>query len=454
MRLNRPNIQPEAMLSFDTLLAFANETLTEGEYTEVAAHLAQSPSDEVVVSGIQLFIEQEDEGTDSLELFLDDIEKDYEAILSTFEAERAIASIKNEQISTADDYVYDQAVDAQDHLNDTDRRNPTGYTAIGFVYPLGIEAGNMEAVVLSKDTAAFIHTEEQESVSLIRHLFPFYGAQLSREADYLLTQTHDYTLRMWNREGEQLAGFIHEGSITDKHFSYNGKHLLTASRDGKARLWDMEGEEIQVYRHEAPLRFAKFVSDGSRILTGDEKGNLKLWDLPGIVYKHFQYKSGLVSAALSPSGRQILGITDRHTASLRDLDGNELWRLAHIKHGNFLRTDPKLLCAMTDNTAKLWDLYGDEICTYPHEGDVHNAHASPTANAILTASADSTARIWALDGQQLLRLDHPDAVQWAIWGGDGTSVITLCKDQSLRLWRKDGKLLQLYERSDWPRELT
>ena len=93
MRLNMPNIQPDSAVSFDTLLAFARGTLSEGEYTRVKTHLAHTPEDEEVLAGIRLFMEQEADADMGLEIFLDEMEHDYEAILTTYEAEKAIDAL-------------------------------------------------------------------------------------------------------------------------------------------------------------------------------------------------------------------------------------------------------------------------------------------------------------------------------------------------------------------------
>lgn len=450
MRRNIANTQPDAGVSFDTLLAFAGGTLTRSQAQEVAAHLANSPSDQAVLEGIQYYLEDEATNDHGLNAYLDDMACDIDAMLDIYESEKAFLADEDEE-TPATTCLYEQAVEATEFAREADRVQGNDHTGIRFAYTLG-EANEVKAVVLSSDAAAFLHVVSGRAADMIWHPLAFVDARCSADGHTLLTQSTDFTLRLW-QDGQEQAGLPHEAPVLNKQFAAHGRQLLTAA-GRKVYLWDTHGQLLQQYLHPAPICFSRFVCKDNRILSGDSQGELRLWDLPGMLYRRFQHPAALAWGSVSHSGRQVLGITAQAQASLWDIEENERWRMSGVRSGNFVAKQPQLLFVMQDATARLWNLFGNELNVFPHAGPLHTAFASPDGRQVLTASADTTACVWESNGKRLLELKHPYGVQWALWCGQEAHILTLCQDQSLRLWRKDGQLLSCLAAPQWPKGMT
>lgn len=450
------NILPEAGVSFDTLLAYATETLSEAERTRIEQHLRVHETDREVLQGIQLYLAEEPLGTDGLEADLEEMMQDFDALLDAYmEEQESGEDVLPVQEAKANDRerAYEQAERAAAcaarlegrGLASMADRSPDGVTGIRFILPFLAEH-YPKAVALRKRVAAFGYPGGK--LRTLRHALPFYDARISPEGERVLTRSSDYVLRLWKGD-QEVAAFDHQAPITDMRFSPRDSYLLTASEDHLLRLWDDEGALLQTYQHPAPLKFAKFTSHGSRILSGDAHGNLSLWDLPGMLYRNFVHTAPLLDGSLAPNGRQVLGINEQHTASLWDLQGNELWRAPHVLQAIFIAPSSELLVLTADQTLRRWDLFGNEICAFPHREQVQTACAAPDSSHVLTTSTDDCAYLWDLEGRERACLPHEHPLLLAMWNETSDQVITLCEDHSLHLWNVAGEHLHSHALSDW-----
>ena len=96
----------------------------------------------------------------------------------------------------------------------------------------------------------------------------------------------------------------------------------------------------------------------------------------------------------------------------------------------------RMLTCSGDNTARLWDLQGNELAICKgHEDLVKAAVFSPAGDCVLTASWDKTARLWDLQGKELaICKGHEDAVCSAVFSPSGDRVLTASDDHTARLW--------------------
>lgn len=68
----------------------------------------------------------------------------------------------------------------------------------------------------------------------------------------------------------------------------------------------------------------------------------------------------------------------------------------------------KIIAGLTDGTARLWNLSGQEIlCLKGHQGDVVRVWFSQSENSIFTFSLDGTFRVWDLNGNQVSVIGSP-----------------------------------------------
>ncbi|MBA7533727.1 Tol-Pal system protein TolB [subsurface metagenome] len=172
-----------------------------------------------------------------------------------------------------------------------------------------------------------------------------------------------------------------------------------------------------------------------------------------IIAKHEEWIS---SVAFSPDGKTILTGSGDNTARLWDLKGNELQ--VFWGHENYITAvafspDGKtILTGSEDNTARLWDLKGNELQVFwGHENGISSVAFSPDGNTILTGSGDITARLWDLEGNQLQVFKGGEAgVSAVAFSPDGKTILTGSSDYTPRLWDLEGNQLQIFKgHKDW-----
>jgi len=100
--------------------------------------------------------------------------------------------------------------------------------------------------------------------------------------------------------------------------------------------------------------------------------------------------------------------------------------------------------ASHDFTVKIWNLNGTEQSTLRgHERKVNNATFNPDGTRIITAASDNTARIWDLSGEQIGVLMHESEVNDAAVSPDGKLIATACRDKTARIWNFKGEQLEI-----------
>jgi WD40 repeat protein len=77
------------------------------------------------------------------------------------------------------------------------------------------------------------------------------------------------------RQIRQLTG--HNATLTDIHFSPDGKFLATSSLDRTARVWDAaDGKELLRYQLPDNVLGAYFTPDGQRVVVVPQTGGYRL----------------------------------------------------------------------------------------------------------------------------------------------------------------------------------
>jgi WD40 repeat protein len=241
----------------------------------------------------------------------------------------------------------------------------------------------------------------------------------------------------------QVRAFAgHSKAVNNAVFSHDGQRILTASDDGTARLWDVTSNRVVIYRgHKDRVTSVDFSPDETQILTTSVDGTARLWRPDGQSITTLNYPTDSkyhyrAKGMFSLDGQHILVCTGDE-AWLWDADG----KLSPINWDARPRLDAYIETGLQAPSRD--DNAYDRAESEGHIGRIYSAVFSPDGQRILTASEDETARVWDLSGQQLAILrGHEDQVISAIFSPpDGRLILTGSNDETARLWSDDGELL-------------
>jgi len=153
------------------------------------------------------------------------------------------------------------------------------------------------------------------------------------------------------------------------------------------------------------------------------------------------------TASFSLDGQMFVTASDDNTAKLWNLQGEELASLvghaSNVRSAVFSPDGKSILTASSDETAKLWNLQGKELASLEgHYFDVLSAEFAPDGKTILTTSFDKTAKLWNLKGVELASLEgHSSFISSAVFAPDGKSILTASRDNTAKLWNLQGEEL-------------
>jgi WD40 repeat protein len=274
----------------------------------------------------------------------------------------------------------------------------------------------------------------------------------------IITVGDDNTVRLWDAARKNSIKYL-PGHTSDRSdffavFSHDGKRILTANSQ-KVLLWDVSENNTPPVSKKVETGpvwnpSAAFSRDGDIVVTGPEEEYIRLFDSAGKKIGSFKANTGIIFLAFSPDGKTIITIRGE-SARLWDLKGNPLKEFkGHEKQVNYAAFSPgvpyTVVTASWDNTARLWNLEGNQIgkAFKGHGDSVNTAVFSPDGEKIVTASKDGTARLWDLEGTIIQDFEgHMGEVTSAVFSPDGKYIITGSVDKTARLWDLNG--IQVYE---------
>lgn len=330
--------------------------------------------------------------------------------------------------------------------------------------------GTVNALALSQNGEFFITAESTKTAQLfdtsldtprglpIRHQGSIRAVALGRDGNLVVTGSDDRTACVWRMPPRSDTGRLlpHLGWVSDVVLARDGKTAATSSGDnlkekgyrGEARLIDLVTGEFlpQRFPHKYWVQAVAISPDGELIATGSNDRTVQIWKLKtgDKVGDPLPHPNWLSHVVFSPDGNYLLTSTIGSKAVAR------LWnaRMRSVVHewshagtvvaAVFHPTDPIVLTACKDGTARLWDTLTGQPIGQPlqHEREVTAASFSPDGSKILTVSLDGTARIWRTDTRtEVFRLaGHQGGVLAAVFSPKGNFIVTGGTDFHARIW--------------------
>ncbi|MCB8749556.1 AAA-like domain-containing protein [Planktothrix agardhii] len=276
--------------------------------------------------------------------------------------------------------------------------------------------------------------------------------RLSDEMNDFLTESQIYDRQQLKQAKEKATKII---QLAQKGTQLERKgiqtlRLFNTTIDPLKTLRDaiQAGEDLQQLQAE----WRELVQDDPELLKQSPAAS-PVFTLPEILSHIRQWRqltghsSSVTGMAFSPGGEYLATASYDNTAKLWNLQGEELitftghsdgvWAVAFSPGGEFLAT------ASGDKTAKLWNLQGEELITFTgHSNWVRAVAFSPGGEFLATASGDKTAKLWNLQGEELITFTgHSDWVRAVAFSPGGEFLATASADKTAKLWNLQGEEL-------------
>ena len=285
------------------------------------------------------------------------------------------------------------------------------------------------------------------------------AAAISPDGEFIASGSADKTIRLWDRSGNSIGSpFVgHVNTVTAIAISPNDRFIASGSDDGTIRLWDRSGNSIgnPFIGHEDGITAIAFHPNGQSIASASKDRTVRVWDLQGnqVVRPWRKHQDLVNTVAFSPDGRLIASGGDDEKIRLWDLQGNEvtepfighvgiIWSLAFSQNGK------TLVSASSDRTIRFWDREGNE--SEPplrgHLGLINSVAINPDISQVVSSSNDGTVRLWNVDDNpisQVLR-GHEGHVKSVAVSSDGKFIASAGLDRTVRLWDRSGNPIDTF----------
>ncbi|MDY6806858.1 MAG: AAA-like domain-containing protein, partial [Cyanobacteriota bacterium] len=227
------------------------------------------------------------------------------------------------------------------------------------------------------------------------------------------------------KEGSKLE---RAGNLALREFDrYQLQALISAMKTGqKLRAMVRDNRPLEEYPATSPL-FAL-----QQILATIKERNAYPHDAP------------VFSVNFSPDGQMLATASSDNSARLWDLSGNQIAEFVGHRGAvlsvSFSPDGKMLATASSDNSARLWDLSGNQIAEFVGHTDlVGSVSFSPDGKILATASRDSTTRLWNLSENHIAEfVGHTYWVTSVSFSPDGKILATASRDDTVRLWDLSG----------------
>ena len=247
--------------------------------------------------------------------------------------------------------------------------------------------------------------------------------QWSPDSDVFATASDDYTIKIWNSDGElvQTLSGAHDQPVYALAFFKGGEDLISGGLDKRIIHWDLTTGKphkgLKFRPHNFSVETIAFSPDYTRLVTGSRDLSWKLWEyqptLVREIYKvpnaHFSY---VMSSAWSPNGEKVItGSFDREI------------RQWNIVNGERIRV---FEAAVKDDKKK-------KKSSGSHEKSIARVTWS-SRDGIASIDTGGTAKVWSPDGTEIRAFDAHTGGNHIEYSHDSSKLTTTGEDGYVHVW--------------------
>lgn len=245
---------------------------------------------------------------------------------------------------------------------------------------------------------------------MIGHTGPISGVATSNER-YIATAGYDNLVLLWlPEEKAAVSRGSHDHLVNNVQFSRNGNFLVSASSDYSARIWSVPDLRLisVLGGHQDDVEMAAFSPDDSLVATVSRDYSVKIFDFSGRCLSTLTgHERDVLSVAWSNTGKRLITSGDDGTVREWDASTGELLRtydLAGVETDTIaVSSDGSLLAG--DDTGRISIISGTaRNSVQAHDSGVKRLVLDEGSSQILSLSYDRTAKLWSLHGGRLATL--------------------------------------------------
>jgi WD40 repeat protein len=279
---------------------------------------------------------------------------------------------------------------------------------------------------------------------------------ISANGQRIVTVGKNDCVRLWNRQGKQLAKLEHLGFHNYAAISADGQTLLTGSKNKILRLWDLNGEPVETFQAATYTADAIAMSANNQtIVLGGENDKICLWNPQGKPLGK-PLRLGLANridaVAISADGQTVAGVSAGGGVHLWDSQGNLLAKLQPSSQHNAIAISANGQMIVTggrSETLRLWNRKGDLLRELKHRVAVTSVALSADGQTIVVGSQDGTVWVWNQQHHQIAEFSHHSFSHVAV-SANGQTIVSAYPGETVRLGdgtiRQPGGMIYVWDR--------
>ncbi|MEP1034198.1 WD40 repeat domain-containing protein [Ekhidna sp.] len=174
------------------------------------------------------------------------------------------------------------------------------------IYGIDMSVDQKKLFIAGKDSIVYITSISGKITHELKgHTSSVSSVDFYPEKGTILSGSYDNSAILWDESGRLITRLLGHDKAVIK-VSQSDKLLATASRDKSVKVWDRNGEQIFTLNHDKQVNDLFFVEDKNWIVTAGFDKTIKIWDYQGNLFQSISLASGIRSIYYAESKELLI----------------------------------------------------------------------------------------------------------------------------------------------------